>query len=302
MSLLAGTLYDPAAAVSKATSSLLAMTAVDTTNLRLTFTCPANGTVMVRLACQVTGATSYPTILLGVLDGATVRGRAAPMGSFMAALATDYLGQEAWFPVTGLTPGQSYTWDAAYGVETIVAASNIKYGGPDNTTANDAWGGFAFEVWDAISILGAKMYDPATAVALSGGSLLAMTAMDNTNLRIPLVIPPSGKVYWHARVPVARAGAVWGQIMIGIMSGSTVFGRVAATRGAAMAGATTAIMPHDASGIVSGIAAGTSVNFDLAYDVETISSNASGTVKYGGPNNAVANDAWGGIMFNCWAV
>lgn len=36
MNLLASTLYDPAVAVTKATTALLAMTAFDTTNLRLT--------------------------------------------------------------------------------------------------------------------------------------------------------------------------------------------------------------------------------------------------------------------------
>jgi len=38
MALLAGVAYDPAAAVTKATSAALAMTAFDTTNLRVTFT------------------------------------------------------------------------------------------------------------------------------------------------------------------------------------------------------------------------------------------------------------------------
>jgi hypothetical protein len=40
MALLAGVAYDPAAAVTKATSAALAMTAFDTTNLRVTFTGP----------------------------------------------------------------------------------------------------------------------------------------------------------------------------------------------------------------------------------------------------------------------
>jgi hypothetical protein len=49
MALLAGVAYDPAAAVTKATSAALAMTAFDTTNLRVTFTAPANGKVLVRI-------------------------------------------------------------------------------------------------------------------------------------------------------------------------------------------------------------------------------------------------------------
>lgn len=148
MALLAGVLYDPATAVNKVTTAALAMTALDTTNLRLTFTAPANGTVLVRMAGVVHGATTFPQILLGVLDGATVRGRVAPRADLGGtALATTLVPVEGTFLVTGLTPGNSYTWDAAYGVETLVASTGLKYGGPNNTTANDAWGGFIYEIW-----------------------------------------------------------------------------------------------------------------------------------------------------------
>jgi hypothetical protein len=150
MPLLAGTLYDPAAAVSKATTSTLAMTALDTTNLRLTFTAPASGRVLVRLQGTLHGATTFPQIQLGVLEGATVKGRVTPAGLMNGNLAaTTFLTVEGLFVVTGLTAGASLTWDAAYGVETVVASTGLKYGGPNNTTANDAFGGFAFEVWAA---------------------------------------------------------------------------------------------------------------------------------------------------------
>jgi hypothetical protein len=56
--------------------------------------------------------------------------------------------QEAVFLVNGLTPGQEYVADAAYGVETGVAATGIKYGGPNDTTANNAFGGVIFEIWN----------------------------------------------------------------------------------------------------------------------------------------------------------
>jgi hypothetical protein len=148
MPLLAGTLYDPAAAVSKATTSTLAMTALDTTNLRLTFTAPASGKVLVRLQGTLHGATTFPQIQLGVLEGSTVKGRVTPAGLMNGNLAaTSFLTVEGLFVVTGLTAGASLTWDAAYGVETVVASTGLKYGGPNNTTANDAFGGFAFEVW-----------------------------------------------------------------------------------------------------------------------------------------------------------
>src|SRR4051812_10557025 len=118
MALLAGTNYDPAAAVAKSTASLLAMTAFDTTNLRLTFTAPANGIVLVRIRCQDMDQNQSPSILLGVLDGATVKGRQRPVGALNGtAVSTTRITQEALFTVGGLTPGNSYTWDAAYAVQ-----------------------------------------------------------------------------------------------------------------------------------------------------------------------------------------
>lgn len=150
MPLLAGTLYDPASAVTKSTTATLAMTALDTTNLRLTFTAPASGCVLVRLQGTLHGATTFPQIQLGVLEGSTVKGRVTPAGLMNGNLAaTSFLTVEGLFVVTGLTAGASLTWDAAYGVETVVASTGLKYGGPNNTTANDAFGGFAFEVWAA---------------------------------------------------------------------------------------------------------------------------------------------------------
>lgn len=48
MALLASKQYDPAAAASIVTTAAAVMTALDTTNLRNTFTVPANGRVLVR--------------------------------------------------------------------------------------------------------------------------------------------------------------------------------------------------------------------------------------------------------------
>lgn len=152
MALLAAKAYDPATAVSKATTAALAMTALDTTNLRVTFTVPTNGSVLVRLQGTLHGGTAtpfIPQVLLGVLEGSTVRGRLAPAGlpNGTVGSATLYVTVEAMFVVTGLTAAASLTWDAAYGVEGIVAGSALKYGGANNTTVNDSWGAFLFEVW-----------------------------------------------------------------------------------------------------------------------------------------------------------
>jgi hypothetical protein len=153
MALLAGKLYDPTTAVSKSTAALLAMTAFDTTNLRLTFTAPSNGNVLVHMTTNVTAGSATPwtpSVLLGVLESTTVRGRLAPNGNAQSIVGatTSFTALEALFLVTGLTSGTSYTWDAAYGVETLATGSAIKYGGPNDTTISTAFGGFAFEIWD----------------------------------------------------------------------------------------------------------------------------------------------------------
>lgn len=152
MTILASKLYDPTTAVSKSTAALLAMTALDTTNLRNTFTVPSNGIVLVRLQGTITGGSAtpwWPSVLLGVLSGSTIMGRTAPAGlpQGVTASATTYLTVESLFTVPGLTPGSSQTWDAAYGVETLATGSALKYGGPNNATAADAFGAFIFEVW-----------------------------------------------------------------------------------------------------------------------------------------------------------
>jgi hypothetical protein len=148
MNLLAAITYDPGTAVSKATTSLLAMTALDTTNLRSTVTVPASGIIQWKIQSTLHGATTYPQVLLGVLDGATVRGRKAAMLAGGNLAATTVCACWAEGMITGLTPGASITLDAAYGVETVVASTGLKYGGPNNTTGNDAWGAISFELWD----------------------------------------------------------------------------------------------------------------------------------------------------------
>jgi len=149
MNLLGAILYDPPTAVNKLTTIAIAMTALDTTNLRIAFTVPPSGVVRVRLAGVLHGATTYPQIFLGCLEGSTIRGRQAPMKSGGNLSATALLSVVADYIVPGLSPGASLVWDAAYGVETVVALTGLKYGGPDNATVNNAWGAFSFEIWDA---------------------------------------------------------------------------------------------------------------------------------------------------------
>jgi hypothetical protein len=293
--------YDPASAVTKATDTLLAMTALDTTNLRITFTAPANGTVMVRLKGQVHGATTGARILFGVMDGATVKGRMSPMGSLFGTNAvTDQFAQECTFLVTGLTPSNSYTWDAAYGVELILASTALKYGGPNDTTGDNAFGAFQFEVWETTNLLAGTLYDPASAVTKSETALLAMTAMDTTNLRHTITAPASGKVFWRI-CTLHHGSATPGQVMLGIMESTTVRARTPPVEGSPYtASAANAALVYEASGVITGLTPSNNYVFDAAYGVEAVAS--AGGLKYGGPNNTTSNDAFGGIAYEIWAA
>jgi hypothetical protein len=298
MSLLARASYDPAVAVTKATSSLLAMTALDTTNLRLTFTAPANGIVLVRLKGQALGATTFPRILLGILETATLRGRAAPVGMMPTGVAADLMGQEATYLVTGLTPGNSYTWDAAYGVEIVLASTNLKYGGPNDNSGADAFGAFVFEVWKTDNLLAGTFYDPTTAATLATTSLLAMTAMDTSNLRLTFTAPASGNVMW--RIHGQHHGSTtFGQVLLGILESTTVVARQAPTLSNPQTALATACMGLEASGVITGVSAG-SHTYDAAYAVQVVA--GAGGIKYGGPDNATTNDAFGGLAFELWAA
>jgi len=299
MALLAHATYDPAAAVSKATSALLAMTALDTTNLRVTFTAPANGIVLVRMRGAVTGADPGPRILLGVLDGATVKLRMTPMGQILTGVATTQVAQEIVGVVTGLTPGNSYTWDAAYGVEVVIASTNLVYGGPNDTAGADAYGAFVFEVWETANLLAGKVYDPSTVSSKVCSALLAMTAMDTTNLRHTFTAPASGRVLWRIRGQIGLSTSQ-GSVLLGILDGATVKARQAPITGIApgVVQANSA-QSVEASGIISGLTPSTSYTYDAAYAVQVVTSAAG--IRYGGPDNTTTNDAWGGLAYEIWS-
>lgn len=296
MSLIAGVNYDPSTAVAKSTASLLAMTAFDTTNLRLTFTAPANGSVLVRIRCVISGATTMPQILLGVMSGATVVARQAPLGSVGGtAVATTGVTQEAVFTVTGLSGSQ--TWDAAYAVQVLKASTNIHYGGPNDSTTNNAWGSLAFEVYDAPNLLASKNYDPSTAGSKSTASNLAMTAVDTTNLRVTFTAPASGNVMVHMRCAVAGA-TTYPQVMFGVLSGATVECRADPVASLTATAVATSLLVQDGVMIVKGLSG--SQTWDAAYDVET--PIASTLIQYGGPNNTTGANAYGGFLFEVWSI
>lgn len=282
------------------------MTALDTTNLRLTFTAPSNGSVLVRMRCVLFGATTVPQILLGVLDGSTVKARQAPIfaSGIQASSATAHYGCTATMVITGLTAGTSYTWDAAYGVEVVVAGTNIKYGGPNDNTTSNAWGAFVYEIWDTPGLLSGIAYDPGTASAsVSTNALVAMTVIDTTNLRATFTAPSSGKVAVRLRGVISGTTGQNPAIYLGILDGATVRLRVRPIGGRNMTATTanaTDQVSFEANGIVSGLTGGTSYTWDAAYDIET--ALASGVFKFGGPDNTTTDDAWGQFAYEIWNV
>jgi hypothetical protein len=299
MALLASAAYDPAAAVTESTTALLAMTAMDTTNLRLTFNAPANGRVLTRLRLPYHGATPFAQVLLGILESATVKSRVVPMGGITnTALATSHLALEALTVVPGLTPGAALTWDAAYGVEVVSGAGGLKYGGPNDAVTNNAFGSCCFEVYDAPNCLGAVLYDPAVAVSKATSALIAMTAFDTTNARISFVAQTT-KVLWRIKTNYSGA-TTYPQVQLGILDGAAVAARSQPIGGIPGTNLATTNVGIEACGVITGLTKGTTYNYDAAYSVDLIL--AATNIHYGGPNNTTGNDAWGALAFEIWAV
>lgn len=148
MNLLGAKHYDPGTAASAATTSLLAMTAFDTSNLRIALTAPAHGFLRFRIVvtCVNTAAAGMPAVLLGVMNSTAIIGRASPINVILTATANRGVAMTVDFIVGGLSG--SYNFDAAYAVQVVQASTGFKWGGPNDTTGNDAWGAFVFEIYD----------------------------------------------------------------------------------------------------------------------------------------------------------
>jgi hypothetical protein len=300
--------YDPAGQVTKSLGALLAMTAFDTTNARITFTAPANGRVEWRVKVSRildAGGADIAGILLGVLDGATVRARSACADYEYRGSGSGSVRSPIWAKgiISGLTPGNSYTFDAAYGVESAESGSDLVYGGPDDTTSNSASGALVFEIWEANDCLGAVAYDPASRVLKDLGTLLAMTAFDTTNARITFTAPASGKVRWREAVAFrpGASGSVIG-LMLGVLDGATVRARQTAD-GLRTIPTGSAVGQYNlvyAEGIISGLTPGNSYTFDAAYSIKATA--VAPDLAYGGPNNTTADDAAGALFFEIHEV
>lgn len=297
--LLAYTQYDPPTVASLSTASLLAMTAMDTANLRLSFVA-ASRSVYVRIRVTMGGATTSSQVLLGILDhtnGDVVKARQAPLTGRGGAAANATTIASAVIAITGLTPGQTYTYDAAYDVEFAVAATALKYGGPNNTTQNDAFGSIAYEIWDAPELLDSKHYDPAVAVSNSVATATAMTALDTTNLRCTFVGPASGIVHVRLRGVTSDTTGGLANTLLGILDGATVKMRNRGFGGINDVGslAATSQFVAEATGIIA-VTPGLTYNWDAAYGVD--GQQVGGNLHYGGPNDTTQANAWGGFSFD----
>ncbi len=303
MKLLAGKLYDPTSSATGTLSSLKAITAMDTTNARLTFTAPSNGSVLVIVRTVWSGATTSPQFLLGVLDGATVKARMSPVQNQLPAVSSGQIHCHAAMVITGLAGGTSYTWDAAYGVEILFAGTVIKWGGADDTTANTSFGGLAFEIYDTPGLLASAAYDPGTAAStFSTNAATVMTALDTTNLRLTFTAPSSGKVYVRLRGVITATTVTNATWHWGVLDGATIRFRQTGAGGRNQLGSAAATdhLTREAAGLVTGLTPGTSYTWDAACGVEI--ALTSGTVNMGGPNNSTTNDAWGQFAFDIWNV
>lgn len=252
MNLLGNVLYDPAVAVTKgAAASVLAV--FDTTNARITFVVPPSGMVRVVIQCVVHGAITFSQIVLGCLEGATVRGRVTPVGSLNGtALATTMMTQNVDYVVSGLTPGASLTWDAAWGIETFVASSLIKYGGPNNTTANDAFGALIFQIWDPCPI-----YTPTSATAPTTTVSARIDTIDDfVDTEVSAIKTKTDFL------PSATAGAAGGVLIAG-SNAATTYATLTSTGAFTVNGVSAVSQTGDAFARL-GAPAGASVSADVA--------------------------------------
>jgi hypothetical protein len=110
---------------------------VDATNLVVTFTAPASGTVLVCLSATAVGSASSE-IDWGVRDGTTLVPNSVGQINYNGVQNARAVHR---FTVSGLTPGTSYTWKWAHARLTGSSTVNTLWGGAPGV------GGALMEVW-----------------------------------------------------------------------------------------------------------------------------------------------------------
>lgn len=111
------------------TAPFTAVAAVDSTNLKVTFTAPDTGAVLVTLNAPVSVSASGNYVAWALMEGG------ATVGTGVGRLtnSTAWLRQEAQFRVSGLTPGSSHTytwgWYGSGSSGTISMSANLSFWG-----------------------------------------------------------------------------------------------------------------------------------------------------------------------------
>lgn len=138
--LLASVQYLPATEQTYSTTSTT-LADLDADNLVITFSAPASGAVLVYLTAQLVGPASQ-SYYWGLRSGGSAVAGSAIIMRFNVALA---FRQTGMVKITGLTPGQSYTWKWAHAV--TGGTGNTYIGGPNIAASNSGPG--IMEVWAA---------------------------------------------------------------------------------------------------------------------------------------------------------
>lgn len=141
--LLQSTYYNPGTSVTASTTSIYSVGGwvdVDATNMSVTFTAPASGSVLVKANCvgDCSSGTNYHMWALRDAGGTM-----ADTGCSMMRNTSSLQMNKTW-KITGLTPGNSYTYKLAFAVS-AAATANLYFGG-GNTNPN---GPGILEVWGA---------------------------------------------------------------------------------------------------------------------------------------------------------
>ena len=135
--LLARTSYNPSTATSYSPSSTL--TALDTTNLAVTFTVPSSGAVLVMAEAVFFSGTTGGAYYLGATNSAgqvgTAQGVADEGPAYKRRIASTLIG--------GLTAGDSLTWYLAAGVP---SGTTVVVGG-----GTSGYGSASIAIWEAPS-------------------------------------------------------------------------------------------------------------------------------------------------------
>lgn len=131
--LLAVTFYDPGTlSIKDSTSTSLAD--VDATNLAITFTAPSTGKVLVVLTALVTNTSATAKTIWGLREGTTDLAGDGPVIETSGASAPQVRASHRIY-ITGLTPGNSYTYKWAHATTSghtarMLVGGTITQGGP----------------------------------------------------------------------------------------------------------------------------------------------------------------------------